>query len=318
MREVITFQFEGQQLVGTFHRPAAWPSVSDPATLGSGRVALLWLNSGYLPRSPVGDVVAHLADRLAADGLGSFRLDLPGLGDSQGTLADDTQTYFSKVARGLNVDAANAVARDVCGRLGFKGVIMGGICGASITSIYAAASSESSGIVGLLLLDPSFKLVQPFVAPTGAAAAAPGQAPDRMKQRLKNFRIRVLETRWGQGLRVAWRRCKPLLSPVRKLNRALRAESLPADANRPLFDGFCGLVRRQFPMLVLLAGDQALHAERFDYVDVALRSAGPAVTRHYLPATNHSFVEGNGEADVCRLVSAWLAEAGVGLQGRRA
>lgn len=308
MREAVTFQFEGRQLVGTFHRPADH-SLPSGRKNGSKRVAFLWLNSGYLPRSPVGDVISHVADRLAQDGMASFRFDLPGLGDSQGSLADDTQTYFSRVARGLNVTAANAVAREMCRRYDYDAVLMGGICGASITSIYAADAPDGDTVAGLVLLDPSFKLVHPFQA----APAEPGAAPPppslrrRLKTRIQELRLRVLGSGWGQALRNVWRRFKPVLSPLRKVAKSFRGEALPSDANQPLFNAFCRLARRRLPILALMAGDRALHAERFDYLDVVLRGSNSSVVRHYLADTNHSFSEAGGKVEVIQHVLHWLS-----------
>jgi hypothetical protein len=309
MREIVLFHFAGQQLVATWHRSSG-ASTGPVASLGSKRVALLWLNSGYLPRSPAGDVISRLSDQFADEhGICSFRIDLPGLGDSQGTLSDDTQTYFSRVARGLNVEAANAVAHDVCERFGFEGVIMGGICGASITSMYVANQADSAPIVGLVLLDPSFKLVQPFEGLPKAADQRPVRPSvrKRLKSGIAGLRIFVLQRSWGQFLWRQWRRCKPYLPPLRSAVRWLRdASYLPPDANHALFDAFRRLARRRLPMLVVLAGDEREYAERFDYVGLALRDGGTAITRHFVGGTNHAFVEGNGESEVRQRVADWL------------
>ena len=119
-------------------------------------------------------------------------------------------------------------------------------------------------------------------------------------------RLRVLSSAGGQALRNRWRRFKPLLSPLRKVAKSFRAETLPADANQPLFAAFCRLVGRRLPILALMAGDRALHAERFDYLDVALRGSNSSVARHYLADTNHSFSEGNGKSDVIKCMFQWL------------
>jgi hypothetical protein len=313
MREVVTFRFADQQLVGTLHRAAAPEASSVASASEHKRLAFLWLNSGYLPRSPAGDVISHLSDRFAEEnGVWSFRIDLPGLGDSQGSLSDDTQTYFSRVARGLNVPAANAVAREVCERFGFDAVVMGGICGASITSIYAADAAESGPIAGLVLLDPSFKLVQPFQGIPKTSGQAPARPPllRRLKETVVGLRIHVLEREWGQFLRRIWRRCKPYFAPLRRALRSIRGGArLPTDANRPLLDAFRRLARRGLPMLVVLAGDEHEYKERFDYVGLGLREAGGAITRHFLRGTNHAFIEGNGESEVRQRVTAWLRRA---------
>jgi hypothetical protein len=305
MREIVTFQFEGQQLVGTLHRP------DQPIDRRfSKRLVLLWLNSGYLPRSPAADVISHVSDQLAQEqGLCSLRVDLPGLGDSQGTLTDDTQTYFSRVTRGLNVDAANAIAKETCARLGFDGVIMGGICGAAITSMFAADSQDLAPIEGLVLLDPSFKLVQPFQALSKSGSQATADVRRlSLKDMVATARVRVLERPWGQRLRRGWRFVKPAIAPAKKLVKAFRRDAyLPPDANRPLFDAFRRITRRGLPTLVLMPGDERANAERFDYVGLVTRQGADSITRHYIAGTNHAFSEGSGESRVRNCLVDWAS-----------
>jgi len=84
MRKCIQFELGGQWLRGTCHEPSK-----------SGRVGLLFGNSGWLPRSGRGDLYAHLADALARDGYWTFRFDMPGLGDSDGDVPADPAELFN-------------------------------------------------------------------------------------------------------------------------------------------------------------------------------------------------------------------------------
>ncbi len=85
-RELITLDGRGVLLRGTFHRPRGSSSDSEPGASTRNRIGIVFLNSLSLPRAATGDSAVYWAESFADCGYPSFRLDLPGLGDTAGDI----------------------------------------------------------------------------------------------------------------------------------------------------------------------------------------------------------------------------------------
>src|SRR5579864_3341102 len=73
-RELISMVTGGVCLRGTYHKP--------PAGLEGQHIGILIPNGGVAPRAGIADASVYWADWLSKCGYPAFRVDLPGLGDS--------------------------------------------------------------------------------------------------------------------------------------------------------------------------------------------------------------------------------------------
>ena len=146
-RELITLDGDGVLLHATYHieaRDQARPQTS---------VAVVFFNALFCPRSSTGDAAVHLATAFAARGYPSFRLDLPGLGDTYGEIPNDLVKFTNE--GGFGFVGASKI-RELVSSRGFPGVVVFGHCAGAASAIYAAANSKDCR--GLILTDPTFHL----------------------------------------------------------------------------------------------------------------------------------------------------------------
>jgi len=152
-RELIVPDGLGDRLQGTFHRPGDRRFDSSSALAGKDRIGVLFLNSLSLPRAASGDSAVHWADSIAEHGSPSFRVDLPGLGDSEGQASTDLLDFING---GGFAPAAEAAVKQLVDRSELTGMVVFGHSAGSVSAVYAAAAS--SECKGLILLDPYFHL----------------------------------------------------------------------------------------------------------------------------------------------------------------
>ena len=213
-RELLTLMCGQIRLRGTHHR---CPDVEHNAPLAGnarGRIGVLFLNSGFLPRAAYGDSAVYWADSLARRGYPAFRFDLPGLGDSDGDLPADVLGFVDRVNSGNYTPYVSDIAEALVERFGLSGVVLVGHCAGAATAIYAAENNRN--VKGLILLDPYFHLQQPaqkvaqnispaptrLAGPQQCAAALPSNANlplIRCWTSLASARFRMLVLTAGAG-----------------------------------------------------------------------------------------------------------------------
>jgi pimeloyl-ACP methyl ester carboxylesterase len=113
------------------------------------------LNSLSLPRAATGDSSVYWAECFAACGYPSFRIDLPGLGDSDGNLPQDLLGFIN--SGGFKSAAAQKV-RELVESFNLSGIVLFGHCAGAVSSLFAAAKLPECK--GLILLDVYFHLPQ--------------------------------------------------------------------------------------------------------------------------------------------------------------
>jgi pimeloyl-ACP methyl ester carboxylesterase len=309
MRRCVEIQVEGLRLRGTFHQPSTRQgSLPSPET-GAGKTGVLLFNSGFLPRSAQGDLLAHLADKIADTGFPAFRFDLPGLGDSEGDLPEDAVTFVRSVEKGVLAPFASALAAKVARFHGLEKIIVGGLCGGGITALFGTAAVKDSRIGGVLMLDPIFSLVQvqePQFQKKSRASRWKESWLIRMKAVYEELRVWILSQRLSAPLQKIYGKMKAARNSRRTFGARPLSQGLPKEANLKLIQSFERLKAAGLPMLVITAQDPRRAGGAFDYLEYLLKDGRGRVDWRKIEGTNHSFVEGNGPKAAQELTNEWL------------
>jgi pimeloyl-ACP methyl ester carboxylesterase len=274
----------GARLQGTYHRPADHLSHAQVGQGSHTRPGVLFLNSLSLPRAASGDSAVRWADSIAECGYPAFRIDLPGLGDSDGDSSTDLLDFIN--AGGFATVAA-ATAKELVNRYGLSGLVIFGHCAGSVSAIFAAAASRECK--GLILLDPYFHL--------------PQAKRSKLRQELSDWARR---SRTGRFLSNVYDRARNLLLFV-------RGRALPGNANSRLLVRWKEVATAGLPILLLNApGIKAQGAKprvgQFDYIDHVVEMAGrkSRVLVEFVEGADHSFANIEGREAVQRHIESWL------------
>jgi pimeloyl-ACP methyl ester carboxylesterase len=278
-RELITLEAQGRLARATYHRV---PGEDSRET--SSRVGIVFLNSLSVPRTATGDSAVYWADKFAECGYPSFRLDLPGLGDSEGDLPAELLDYINA---GSLAAGGTVLVRELIQRFKLAGVVIVGHCAGAVSAIYIASSLTDCR--GLVLLDPYFHLPQ---------ALRP-----RMRQKLSNW---ALHNSFG---RVA----SNVYDLLRKAMLQLGGNHLPENANLGLLRRWAEVASSGMPILLFKAPARKAkgtnpRAGEFDYLAYSLKVAGlrSKVAVQFTKDTDHSFANRAGRSAVRQPTENWL------------
>lgn len=280
-REIITVSVQGLCLRGTLHRRR---DDADPLRGVKRRIGILFLNPGYQPRAGLGDSAIEWADAFAQCGYPSFRIDLPGLGDSDGEIPEDMLGF---VNAGGYAPIVAAVLKSLVQQFNLSSLIITGLCAGAVTALYSAASSEECE--GVVLMDPYFFLTH-------------DQRP----------KIRVQLSKWASRSRLGGI-VGDLYDGLRSLHLRVLGKRLPYNANLPLLRSWKRLESTRTPILVLKAPghkfrDSKPRTGEFDYLHYLQASSArnARITIRFLGGANHSFADVAGRAAVRQHTLAWL------------
>ena len=283
-RELIVLEGLGVRLRGTYH-----PAVDRDVELQVNRVdrerlGVLFVNSLSLPRAASGDSAVHWADSIANLGYPAFRIDFPGLGDSDGEASTD---LLDSVNAGGFASVTAAIVHELVNRFGLSGMVIFGHCAGSVSALYASGASPECR--GLILLDTYFHLPQ---------ATRP-----RVRQELSDWARR---SRVGRFLSNSYDR-------ARNLRLALSGNAPPGNANIQLLACWKQVAATGLPILLLQApGIKAQGAKprvgEFDYIDYVMKMAGrkSRVSVEFVESADHSFANREGRAAVQDHIADWL------------
>jgi pimeloyl-ACP methyl ester carboxylesterase len=278
-REVVALTVSGICLRGVHHK-ACWPSGDN---VRNRRTGILLLNHGFLPKAAPGDSAVYWADALASSGYSCFRLDLPGLGDSDGEIP---MPMLDFVNSGGYAPLLSAAVKELVQRFQLTGVVIVGHCASSVTALFTAA--ESKECKGVVLTDPYFFRV--------------------------NERTEVLRQlgRWASWSRVG-SFVRKLYVHVKHIPLALCRGRLPKNANWELLACWRQLTTNGVPILILKAPTLAAEGFKartgeFDYLAYLQVHASPhsRTIIRYIEGTNHSFADKVGRAAVLEQTRRWL------------
>jgi pimeloyl-ACP methyl ester carboxylesterase len=283
-RELIVLDGLGIRIQGTYHVPPSVLSRVPSGQRGQGRTGVLFLNSLSLPRAASGDSAVRWADSIADHGYPAFRIDLPGLGDSEGNASTD---LLDSINAGGFAPVASAAAKELVYRFGLSGLVIFGHCAGSVSALFAASASNEC--IGLILLDPYFHLPQ-----------------------AKRPRVREELSDWARRSKVG-RLLSNAYDRVRNFLLLLRGSALPGNANYQLLARWKQVAAAGLPILLLKAPGIKAHGSRprvgeFDYTGHALKLAGrkSRVSVEFVEGADHSFANCGGREAVQRHIEEWL------------
>jgi len=270
-RELITVTAGEARLRGTYHKPPGRPAP----------VGVLFINSGWAPRAAFADAAVGWADSFAQQGYPCFRMDLPGLGDSEGTLPRKWVELCDLINNGHFVSSVSSAAKNLADRYRLSGMVVMGHCGGAISAIYAAAAADH--IKGVVVLDPYFFR--------------------NVEQRPA---IRQELSLWVARNKMAGRLSK-IYRRVKGVNVLITNSRAPDNANLTLLLSWQRLANSGKPLLAL-SPKRNLSPTEFDYYAYLEELSGPEsrVEVKFIEGAHHSFGDAVGRAAVRNYTGQWL------------
>jgi pimeloyl-ACP methyl ester carboxylesterase len=285
-RQLISLNVNGTVLRGTYHQPAATQDPED-RELGE-KIAVLFMNSLSSTRSLIGDAGVYWAEAFAAEGYPCYRIDLPGLGDSDGDRPNDLLRFTNE---GGYANAAASVVKQLVQSRGLLGIVIFGHCAGATTAIYAASLAKECK--GLILVEPYFSL--------------PKVLTSSLRPELVNW---ARDSRIGSFVRNVYDR-------IRELPRAIGKGNLPRNANFALIARCKRVLASGLPVMILtaaqppMAGRTAPKTGAFDYLKYirGLSTRNGQFTVNTIAETDHSFANLAGRLAVRHSVQSWLSRS---------
>lgn len=282
-RELIALRAGEFCVRGTYHKP--YDGHSGDSTLDNqhGRTGVLFINSGYAPRAAFGNTAVEWASSFARRGYPAFRMDLPGLGDSDGELPENWLDLSGQINEGLFVPTISTIVETLAKRYTLDRFVIVGHCGGAVSAILAANASKY--IKGVVLLDPYFFRNE--------------EERPAIRQQLSHW---VTRSQIGGALSSAYRQ-------VKRVRAGLPWNRLPENANIPFLRSWTHVASAGTPMLVLNARGPSRSPEEFDYLGYLSSRADrrSRVEVKFIEGADHSFGDAIGRAAVRQYTEQFLA-----------
>jgi pimeloyl-ACP methyl ester carboxylesterase len=282
-RELILLDGLDVAIRGTYHKTYTDNLVSQANLTKRDRIGVLFLNSLSPTRAADGDSAVYWAKSFAELGYPSFRLDLPGFGDSEG---DPPAESLGFINQGGYASITSAKIRELVTRFNLSGVVVVGHYAGGVSALYAAATCPECK--GLVLMDPYFRRMQP------------------VKQAMRQQR--------NEGMLHSSRRpSSNIHDPLKEIRLFLAGTVPPENANHPRLRRWKEVASTGLPILILKASNGKAQSikpgiDELDYFEYVLGLAGrrSRVVIKVLDCVDRSFASRMGRATVRQRTEQWL------------
>jgi pimeloyl-ACP methyl ester carboxylesterase len=263
---------------GTFHRTHNDNPLEKSRTDGRSRVGVLLINSLSPTRAGKGDSSVYWADSFAEAGYPTFRIDLPGFGDSDD---DPPKDLLAFINRGGYAKVISAKAKEIRERFNISGVVLMGLCAGAVSAIYAAPAVAECR--GLILLDPYFN------SPMSTKSKTWGGLRDRLQQGSLRRLIKVGSNR------------------VKAIRTFFHLGLPPSNFNAPLLACWKQVASTKLPIIIFRASTATKEREG-DYINYILEKAGQVneVALKTVEGADHTFANRVGRMAIKQESLNWL------------
>jgi len=277
-RELLTLEVSGHIIRGTHHEARNESFCAQSDLRNQDRIGVLLLNSLSPTRAGKGDSSVYWADSFAERGYPTFRLDLPGFGDSDGDPPTELPAFINQ---GGYAPIVSSHIKEIVARFDLSGVILVGLCAGAVSAIYTAA--ECRECHGLVLMDPYFYL--PRVRRSSIWGKLTGCIPAGALRRL---------------LRSSFHRLKSACIQM-------PTDKLPSNSNYRLLRHCKELASTRLPILIFTAPAIKQRVGNFDYVDYIREQArNNRIVAQVIQGADHTFANRIGRASVRHYAEVWL------------
>jgi pimeloyl-ACP methyl ester carboxylesterase len=279
-RELLALKGPNGIIPATHHKARNDNAVADSSRDSAGRIGIIFLNSMSPTRAARGDSSVWWAECFAALGYPTFRIDLPGFGDSH---TDPVPALPDFINQGGFTTATCAAIDQLLAQFRLSGVVLFGLCAGAVSAIYAAAASREC--CGVVLLDPYFHL--------------PVVGKPKQLEKLVNLVP-------PGGLRRFFRTVADRSRSARE--RRLPKE-MPANANLQLLGQWRKTASRGLPALIFDAPTTRHKGENFDYIDYIRKCNGSEgqIAVRVVQGADHTFSNRRGLDAVRQHTEEWLS-----------
>lgn len=277
-RELITVQCLDLALKATYHKACREDFGAQNEPNNCARIGILFLGSLSPTRAATGDSAVYWADSFAACGYPSFRLDLPGFGDSEG---DPPGGLLDCIDAGDFASIISASARVIVERFELSGIILVGLCAGAVSAIFGAKATRECK--GLVLMDPYFHL--------------PLKRRSKIREKLTG---RLSRSSMGMSIEGLYGRLKAYWLH-------LAGSTPPSNANLHLLNCWKDLTSTCLPVILFKAPSFKQRGE-FDFLNHIVKLAGPRsrVLIKVVEEAGHTFSNRKGRMAVREHVESWL------------
>lgn len=259
MEEPVTILSKsGRKLYGIAHVP-------EGRTGGKGRIGINLLNPGIKYRVAPNRLNVKLARTLCEKGFYVLRFDPSGIGDSEGEIPENVLVHdiWETIQTGLLVEDTVCANDLFVEKYGLEELVLAGSCGGAMTALLAGAEDPRVG--GLVLVDVPINLRTARTTFADAAVQGGEKADWLFSEYIKRLfrpeswvRFLTLRTDFRALRKVMFLKIRKIIGTITggpEFPEAIEKLCEEGKLNRLFFDSFETVMKRETPILFVLAGN---------------------------------------------------------------